>query len=115
MSCVEFKEIRKEWKARKKEEENARKADDERARQQVPQAGPGDQPADGPQSAGYAPTRSVQLPPIGYGAQNGQPQYSAPPDGVQQLQGYQQQGHMYSGYPASPYGANAPSMYAQRR
>jgi hypothetical protein len=37
LTCVttEFKEIRKEWKARKKEEENARKADDERARAQA--------------------------------------------------------------------------------
>ena len=29
---TEFKEIRKEWKARKKEEENQRKADEDRQR-----------------------------------------------------------------------------------
>merc|ERR1712169_116608 len=34
----EFKEIRKEWKARKKEEENARKAEEERQRQAAAQA-----------------------------------------------------------------------------
>merc|ERR1712093_253953 len=54
----EFKEIRKEWKARKKEEENQRKAEDERARATVV-------PADGQNSsdntpAGYQqPGRSV--------------------------------------------------------
>merc|ERR1712144_84084 len=84
----EFKEIRKEWKARKKEEENQRKAEDERARATVV-------PADGQNSsdntpAGYQqPGRSVQLPPIGYqpGAQV-PGQYQAPSGGVQQLQGY---------------------------
>ncbi|KAG4417882.1 hypothetical protein IFR04_009019 [Cadophora malorum] len=102
----EFKEIRKEWKARKKEEENQRKAEDERARATVV-------PADGQNSsdntpAGYQqPGRSVQLPPIGYqpGAQV-PGQYQAPSGGVQQLQGYGGENHLqYSGYPASPYGA----------
>merc|ERR1712230_274711 len=101
----EFKEIRKEWKARK-EEENQRKAEDERARATVV-------PADGQNSsdntpAGYQqPGRSVQLPPIGYqpGAQV-PGQYQAPSGGVQQLQGYGGENHLqYSGYPASPYGA----------
>merc|ERR1712093_706906 len=102
----EFKEIHKEWKARKKEEENQRKAEDERARATVV-------PADGQNSsdntpAGYQqPGRSVQLPPIGYqpGAQV-PGQYQAPSGGVQQLQGYGGENHLqYSGYPAPPYGA----------
>ncbi|KAG0648421.1 C2H2 finger domain transcription factor CON7 [Hyphodiscus hymeniophilus] len=108
----EFKEIRKEWKARKKDEENQRKADEERARAvAVPAEGqpPGDGPAPGYQQGG----RSVQLPPIGYqpGAQV-PGQYQAPPGGVpQQLQEYGQNHMQYSGYPASPYGAQ-PQMYA---
>merc|ERR1712093_827516 len=44
----EFKEIRKEWKARKKEEENQRKAEDERARATVV-------PADGQNSSDNTP------------------------------------------------------------
>ncbi|PMD28370.1 hypothetical protein NA56DRAFT_551539, partial [Hyaloscypha hepaticicola] len=101
----EFKEIRKEWKARKKEEENQRKADEERARVAVPADGQGSAdngPAPGYQQAG----RSVQLPPIGYqpGAQV-PGQYQAPAGGVQQLQEYGNNHISYSGYPASPYGA----------
>lgn len=105
----EFKEIRKEWKARKKEEENQRKADDDRARAAVgsadPQAASSDAAAAAP---GYQqqPGRSVQLPPIGYqpGAQV-PGQYQAPAGGVQQLQEYGNSHLQYSGYPASPYGA----------
>jgi hypothetical protein len=107
----EFKEIRKEWKARKKEEENQRKADEERARAAaVPSDG--QPPADG--APGYQQGRSVQLPPIGYqpGAQV-PGQYQAPAGAVQQLQGYEGNGHLqYSGYPASPYGAPN-QMYSQ--
>ena len=111
--ATEFKEIRKEWKARKKEEENQRKADEERARAAaVPADGQssGDAPASGYQQAG----RSVQLPPIGYqpGAQV-PGQYQAPSGGVQQLQEYGNNHIQYSGYPASPYGAPN-QMYSQR-
>jgi hypothetical protein len=110
---TEFKEIRKEWKARKKEEENQRKADEERARVAVPADGQGSAdngPAPGYQQAG----RSVQLPPIGYqpGAQV-PGQYQAPAGGVQQLQEYGNNHISYSGYPASPYGAPN-QMYSQR-
>lgn len=102
----EFKEIRKEWKARKKEEENQRKADEERARVvAVPSDGQG--AGDSAASSGYQqPGRSVQLPPIGYqpGAQV-PGQYQAPAGGVQQLQEYSNSHLQYSGYPASPYGA----------
>lgn len=115
---TEFKEIRKEWKARKKEEENQRKAEEERARSAQAQANPGDaqgppdgaQPPAGYQQAGRPP---VQLPPIAYqpGAQV-PGQYQGPPGGVQQLQEYGGS-HMYSGYPASPYGTSN-QMYSQR-
>jgi hypothetical protein len=111
---IEFKEIRKEWKARKKEEENQRKADEERARAAAaPTDGQGSAdngPAPGYQQGG----RSVQLPPIGYqpGAQV-PGQYQAPAGGVQQLQEYGNNHISYSGYPASPYGAPN-QMYSQR-
>lgn len=106
----EFKEIRKEWKARKKEEENQRKQDEERQRAT---AGPADgQNPDGGPPPGYQ-ARSVQLPPIGYqpGAQV-PGQYQAPTGGVQQLQEYSNSHLQYSGYPASPYGAPN-QMYSQ--
>jgi hypothetical protein len=111
---TEFKEIRKEWKARKKEEENQRKADEERARAAaVPSDG--QNASDNTPSSGYQqPGRSVQLPPIGYqpGAQV-PGQYQAPAGGVQQLQEYSNNHLQYSGYPASPYGAPN-QMYSQR-
>ncbi|KFY19948.1 hypothetical protein V491_04093, partial [Pseudogymnoascus sp. VKM F-3775] len=67
------------------------------------------QPPPGYQQPGRA---QVQLPPIGYqpGAQV-PGQYQAPSGGVQQLQEYSNS-HMYSGYPASPYGAPS-QMYSQ--
>jgi hypothetical protein len=116
---TEFKEIRKEWKARKKEEEQQRKLEEERQRAAQAQANPADNqnstdnnqaPPGYPQQSGRA---QVQLPPIGYqpGAQV-PGQYQAPPGGVQQLQEYGNN-HMYSGYPASPYGAPN-QMYSQR-
>jgi hypothetical protein len=101
----EFKEIRKEWKARKKEEENQRKAEEERARAAaVPAEGQGENPP----PAGYPQgARSVQLPPIGYQPGASVPgQYQTPSGGVQQLQDYSNNNHLqYGGYPASPYGA----------
>jgi hypothetical protein len=109
----EFKEIRKEWKARKKEEENQRKADEERARAAAVSAD--GQPADGAPAPGYQANRSVQLPPIGYqpGAQV-PGQYQPTSGSVQQLQEYGGNSHLqYSGYPASPYGAPN-QMYSQR-
>lgn len=109
---LEFKEIRKEWKARKKEEENQRKAEEERQRASVG-ANPTDgQPADPvqtPTSQNYPPGVRPQLPPIGYAPAAGQvaAQY---PGGVDQLY---QPGNGYSGYPHSPYGQNQ-QMYPQR-
>ncbi|CAG8955240.1 hypothetical protein HYFRA_00007257 [Hymenoscyphus fraxineus] len=117
----EFKEIRKEWKARKKEEENQRKAEEDRQRMGVAQAGPPSeqqQPGQGAPPQGYQQQqseRNVQLPPIGYQPGGQVPaQYQAPAGGVQQLQQYDgNQMQTFSGYPASPYGAPN-QMYNQR-
>ncbi|KAI0022023.1 hypothetical protein F4780DRAFT_778038 [Xylariomycetidae sp. FL0641] len=123
----EFKEIRKEWKARKKEEEQQRKAAEEAERQRQTQAaaaaaaqaqnGSGDpQAGDAGQSApSYTASRQVQLPPIGY-----QPsQYPAPPSATvpqQPLPEYSPTSHMYGGnyQPASPYAPQGQQMYNQR-
>ncbi|KAI9826119.1 MAG: hypothetical protein M1832_000568 [Thelocarpon impressellum] len=118
----EFKEIRKEWKARKKEEDNARKADEERQRvaaqanQVEPQAGA--DPAQASSAAAYPPGVRPQLPPIGYtpGAQAGQVQqghYPAQPNGIEQMQQYSNN-PLYSNYPQSPYGQGN-QMYQQRQ
>lgn len=116
-SCIEFKEIRKEWKARKKEEDTQRKAEEERQRQAAVAAGQNGadpQSADGSQPpTSYAGARTVQLPPIGY-----QPtQYPAPPSaGVQPPLPEYGANHMYSNYqPPSPYGQPGQQMYNQRR
>ncbi|KAK8076447.1 transcriptional regulator [Apiospora phragmitis] len=78
----EFKEIRKEWKQRKKDEEQQRKAAEEAERQrqshnpaQVQNGAAGPEGGDGAQPPQpYSAGRSVHLPPIGYS-----PQYPAPP------------------------------------
>ncbi|PQE12074.1 Transcriptional regulator protein [Rutstroemia sp. NJR-2017a BVV2] len=103
----EFKEIRKEWKARKKEEEQQRKEADSARAAAAP--ADGQPPENAPPQGAYPPARSVQLPPIGYQPGAAVPnQYQAAPaaGGVQQLQEYGNNHAMqYSGYPASPYGA----------
>ncbi|KAK7960975.1 hypothetical protein PG996_011616 [Apiospora saccharicola] len=117
----EFKEIRKEWKQRKKDEEQQRKAAEEAERQrqshnpaqvQNGAAGPdgpeGAQPPQ-PYSAGG---RSVHLPPIGY-----TPQYPAPPSaGVTNVSEYSPTAIAYPNYqqPQSPYAPPNPQMYSQR-
>jgi hypothetical protein len=71
---LEFKEIRKEWKARKKEEENQRKAAEERERAAAAQAqaqgqvdgGPTQDPSQAGQPPSYPGGVRPQLPPIGY-------------------------------------------------
>ncbi|CAK7268007.1 C2H2 finger domain transcription factor con7 [Sporothrix epigloea] len=119
----EFKEIRKEWKARKKEEEAQRKAEDERQRQAAaaavsgaptggdPNGGPPG--ADGQSGSSYAGGR--QLPPLGY-----QPnQYPAPPaSGVpaSSMPAEYNNSYMHHNYtPASPYGPPPNQMYGQQR
>ncbi|KAI1502330.1 hypothetical protein F5X99DRAFT_408284 [Biscogniauxia marginata] len=122
----EFKEIRKEWKARKKEEEQQRKAAEEAERQRQAQAqaaataaaqaqngGADPQGGDAVQPPSYPASR--QLPPIGY-----QPtQYPAPPSATvpqQPIPEYSPTNHMYGGnyQPASPYGPQGQQMYNQR-
>ena len=112
---TEFKEIRKEWKARKKEEEAARKAEDERHRQAAAaqNGGPEQAGADGSQPpTSYSASRAVQLPPIGYQPQ----QYPAPPSaGIQQSLPEYGGNHVYPSYqPQSPYGQPSQSLYNQR-
>ena len=107
---AEFKEIRKEWKARKKEEENARKAAEERERaaaqaSQVDGSAPPD-PSQAAQPPSYPTGVRPQLPPIGYQPADGQVpgQYGA--SGGASLvypQGNGQMGYSAS-YPRSPYG-----------
>lgn len=115
IDVTEFKEIRKEWKARKKEEENARKQEEDRARvaqaqssQQV-EGQPGEHPGQG---QGYQQNGRPSLPPIGYQTAEGpnQGQY-----GQQGGMVYPQNGgnmHYQQGYPNSPYGQQA---YQQRK
>ena len=103
---AEFKEIRKEWKQRKKEEENSRKAEDERARAQNGGSAE-NQPSDPnqPQGPNYPSGGGrPQLPPIGYAPGGGQvPQQY--PSGVDQMyQAGNSNGQVYPGYPHSPYG-----------
>jgi len=112
---VEFKEIRKEWKARKKEEENARKADEERQRASMSGGAPPDgsatDPASTPTNTTYPPGVRPQLPPIGYAQATQQVpgQYPGAPE-----QMYQQgNGQMYSTYPHSPYNQGQ-QVYQQR-
>ena len=105
---TEFKEIRKEWKARKKEEETARKADEERQRAVAGSNGVDGQPTDPaqtPTSANYPPGHRPHLPPIGYSPAQGQApvQYAG---GVDQM--YQQGNGYAGGYPHSPYGQGQP-------
>lgn len=111
---LEFKEIRKEWKARKKEEENQRKAAEERERaaaqasQQVDGNAPTD-PSQAAQPASYPTSVRPQLPPIGYQSADGQvpTQYGAstgaglvyPPSNGQMAAPYPP-----ANYPHSPYG-----------
>lgn len=112
---TEFKEIRKEWKARKKEEENARKADEERQRASMGGAPPPDgsatDPASTPTNTTYPPGVRPQLPPIGY-AQATQQVTGQYPGAPEQM--YQQgNGQMYSTYPHSPYNQGQ-QVYQQR-
>ncbi|KAI9844710.1 MAG: hypothetical protein M1838_002068 [Thelocarpon superellum] len=116
----EFKEIRKEWKARKKEEDNQRKADEERQRvasqaSAVEPPIPAD-PSQASSAAAYPPGVRPQLPPIAYTP--GQPgpvpgHYPAQANGIEQMQQYGSN-PLYSNYPQSPYGQGN-QMYQQRQ
>ena len=110
---IEFKEIRKEWKARKKEEDSQRKADEERQRGSNGGGsidGQPNDPAQAPPGQNYPPGARPHLPPIGYAPAGGQvpAQYAG---GVDQM--YQQgNGQVYTAYPHSPYGQGQ-QMYVQ--
>lgn len=119
---AEFKEIRKEWKARKKEEENARKAEEERQRVAATQAAQAQQSVDGPPGEHPGQGQAYQqnggrpsLPPIGYGGADGQPQgqYGQPNNMVYPPQTNGQMHYPPQGYPNSPYG-NQGQVYQQR-
>lgn len=122
----EFKEIRKEWKARKKEEEAQRKAAEEEARRRAQDdgsaaaAGTDAQPSatGSPYVAGMPPQRQLP-PPLTY-----QPNVSVATNGVhysptaaptapmESMQQYTQQ-PIYTGYAAPPqYGGQPQQMYA---
>ncbi|KAI2630532.1 hypothetical protein GGS21DRAFT_524765 [Xylaria nigripes] len=117
----EFKEIRKEWKARKKEEDQQRKAAEEQDRQRhaqstavAVQAQNGN--ADPQATEAGQPTSSYssrQLPPIAYGPQYPPSTGSVPP---QPLSQYSNSGHMYADnyQPSPPYGGQSQQMYNQR-
>jgi hypothetical protein len=114
--CLEFKEIRKEWKARKKEEENQRKAAEDRERaaaqanqQQVEGPPPAD-PSQAAQPPPYPAGVRPQLPPIGYQPADGQvpSQYSASPGGGMVYPQGNGQIAYPANYPHSPYGQANP-------
>jgi hypothetical protein len=118
--ATEFKEIRKEWKARKKEEEAQRKAAEERERAAAAQAAQANQvDAPGPtdpaqaQPPAYAGGVRPQLPPIGYQPADGQvPGQYGGAGGIV----YQGNGQMAypPNYPHSPYGQSG-QVYQQRK
>ncbi|KAI1985947.1 hypothetical protein LOZ54_004055 [Ophidiomyces ophidiicola] len=121
----EFKEIRKEWKARKKEEENQRKAAEERERAVVQgQGGDNSAPTDPSngstgqqgQPTSYAGPVRPQLPPIGYQSADGQVpnQYgNSTGGGLVYPSGNGQIPATYpANYPHSPYGQGS-QMYQQ--
>ena len=114
-STTEFKEIRKEWKARKKEEENQRKAAEERERaaaaaqaNQVDNNAQPDPAAQANQSQAYPAGVRPQLPPLGYQPADGQVpgQYNASPGGglVYPAGNGQMPAAYPANYPQSPYG-----------
>jgi transcription factor CON7 len=128
---TEFKEIRKEWKAKKKEEEAQRKADEERQRQQndnrtAEQQNASDQPVYGHMRTPIGPPPTMggpQLPPIGYAPSAGgqsQPQYAQQSPAMENMAQYASNTQLYSNgnntgnsYPQSPYGQNN-QLYNQR-
>lgn len=123
----EFKEIRKEWKARKKEEEAQRKAQEEEARRRAQEDGVPTSAAEAQPQVGGSPyvgsgLPQRQLPPLGYqpsvtmSTANGvhyASAASAPTAPMENMSQYAQQ-PMYAGYGAAPpqYAAPAQQMYA---
>ena len=128
LASVEFKEIRKEWKARKKEEEAQRKAEEERLRQAAQQAAQQAVAQNGtsePQTADptqppttYASRGAVQLPPIAYTTSTYPPSTPAgvPQQPLPDSYSAQQLYPANYGGPTSPYGQQQhQNMYNQRK
>jgi hypothetical protein len=117
-SVLEFKEIRKEWKQRKKEEETQRKQQEERERSaNGPVDGQAPDQAQQGQAAHYPPGVRPSLPPIGYAPADGQvpSQYPGQQAGMVYQQGNGQMGYPpANSYPHSPYAQGNPQ-YAQQR
>jgi transcription factor CON7 len=117
MPLIEFKEIRKEWKARKKEEEQQRKQQEEQERarhvQQAHAAQNGGADPQGTEAGQPASSyASRQLPPIAYG-----PQYPPSSGAVpQQPIAQYSNGHMYAdNYQGNPpYAGQSQQMYPPR-
>jgi transcription factor CON7 len=113
ISLAEFKEIRKEWKARKKAEEAERKQREEEAARNAQAQGQSDPQGghDGQQSAPVQQYGGARLPPIGY-----QPtQYPAPPN-VSLPNEYSNNYVPTGGYSAtSPYQQSHQQVYGQRK
>jgi hypothetical protein len=118
----EFKEIRKEWKARKKDGESQRKAEEERQRAAAAPGGHVEPSPNGADSAQTSPVSSYasgvrpQLPPIGYAPSQGAPvqqSHYPPVNGIDQLQSYSNNS-MYSNYAPAPY-AQGGQVYQQRQ
>jgi transcription factor CON7 len=114
----EFKEIRKEWKARKKEEDNARKAEEERQRQAQKSQQLDGQGLEAAHVHGQGYQQNSAMPlvtPIGYQAVDGhaQGQFGRQPGGMVYLQ---QNGQMaaYGNYSNSPY-VQQGNVYQQRQ
>ncbi|KAL4979905.1 hypothetical protein BDW66DRAFT_83748 [Aspergillus desertorum] len=117
----EFKEIRKEWKQRKKEEEAQRKVAEERERaaaaaavqSQIDASGGAPDLSQGGQPPQYPGGVRPQLPPIGYQPADGQApgQYGAGASGMP-YQGNGQVGYPPN-YPHSPYGQSG-QVYQQQ-
>lgn len=118
----EFKEIRKEWKARKKQEEAERKAVEEEARRSSAEGGQPSEaqnqaPTPAPvSSAQYTPVPPRQLPPPLPYANAPVPANvhypAAPTAAMEPMPQYSQQQQVYPAYPQSGY---PQSMYAAQR
>ncbi|KAF2673170.1 hypothetical protein BT63DRAFT_451202 [Microthyrium microscopicum] len=112
----EFKEIRKEWKQKKKEEEQLRKSEEDRQRQ-AQEGRPGEGSYHHPPSnSGHIRTSAGpqvggsghQLPPIAYAANHSAAGYGAPSPALVD-------GSIAPSYPSSPYPPTTNNIYPQRQ
>ncbi|KAF3770279.1 hypothetical protein M406DRAFT_271395 [Cryphonectria parasitica EP155] len=104
----EFKEIRKEWKARKKAEEAERKQRDEAAREAGQSDVQGSHDAQQGSVNSYTPAPTHRLPPLGY-----QPGNYTQPSSVSMGGDYSSNYIPASGFPTSPYAQSHQQVYGQ--